>query len=315
MVLVWTVGTGVALAADELPIAAVVNGVPITVAAVDRAVEEKVPRISGHGTISAGRRTVLRAEVIEDMIAEELMVQEAKRQGLKASPSAIDDEVAKVKKRFPDSARYAQALARNGMSEEGIRLGVERYLLAKAAFDREVTAKVEVTENTMRAYYDVDPSRFVVPEQAQYRQILIAVDPSGSPAEWKAAQARAAELAKQARAGTSFGDLAKAHSRHDASREQGGDMGWVHRGQLDHDEETAVFALKPGGISDPVRTLYGFVVYRLEAKKPQRPLTYDEVNRTRLADELRRAETDRVRSAWLAGLRQRAKVEIRPTER
>ena len=69
IVLAGVLGAGVALAADELPIAAVVNGVPITVAAVDRAVEEKVPRISGHGTISAGRRTVLRAEVIEDMIA------------------------------------------------------------------------------------------------------------------------------------------------------------------------------------------------------------------------------------------------------
>lgn len=308
-------GVGIAFAAEEPPIAAVVNGVPITVAAVDRAVEEKVPRISGHGTISAGRRTVLRAEVIEDMIAEELMVQEAKRQGLKAAASAIDDEVGKVKKRFPDSARYVQALARNGMTEEDVRRGIERYLLTKAAFDREVTTKVAVTENTMRAYYDADPSRFVVPEQAQYRQILIAVDPGGNPAEWKAAQARAAELAKQARRGKAFADLAKAHSQHDTSREQGGDMGWVHRGQLEHDEETAVFALKPGGVSDPVRTLYGFAVYRLEAKKPQRPLTYDEVNKTRLADELRRAETDRVRSAWLAGLRERAKVEIRPTER
>ena len=300
--------------AAEPPVAAVVNGVPITMAAVDRAVDEKVPRISGHGTISAGRRTVLRAEVLEELIAEELMVQEAKRQGVQVSASAIDDEVAEVKKRFPDSARYAQALARNGMSEEGVRRGIERYLLTKAVFDREVMAKVEVTENTMRVYYDADPSRFVVPEQAQYRQMLIAVDPGGSPAEWNAAQARAAELAKQARAGTSFGDLAKAHSQHDASREQGGDMGWVHRGQLDHDEETAIFALKPGGISNPVRTLHGFAIYRLEAKKSQRALTYDEVNKTRLADELRRAETDRVRSAWLADLRQRATVAIRPSE-
>ena len=124
IVLAVVLGTGVALA-DEPPIAAVVNGVPITMAAVDRAVDEKVPRISGHGTISPGRRTVLRAEVIEDMIAEELMVQEAKRQELKATASAIDDEVAKVKKRFPDSARYAQVLARNGMSEEGVRRGIE----------------------------------------------------------------------------------------------------------------------------------------------------------------------------------------------
>jgi hypothetical protein len=116
-----TLGTGVALAADR-PIAAVVDQRPITVAAVDRAVEEKVPRISGHGTISEGRRTVLRAEVIEDMIAEELMVQEAKRQGLKASHRRSTTRWRRSKT-VSDSARYAQALARNGMSEEGIRLG------------------------------------------------------------------------------------------------------------------------------------------------------------------------------------------------
>jgi parvulin-like peptidyl-prolyl isomerase len=64
-------------------------------------------------------------------------------------------------------------------------------------------------------------------------------------------------------------------------------------------------------VSDPVRTLYGYAVYQVDAKKPQRALAYDDVNTARLTEELRRAETDRVRSVWLTALRQRATVEVR----
>ena len=87
-------------------------------------------------------------------------------------------------------------------------------------------------------------------------------------------------------------------------------MGWVHRGRLDHDQDEAAFALPPGGVSEPVRTLYGYAIYRAEAKKAPQALAWNEVNKTRLADELRRAETDRRRAAWLADLHRRAVVEI-----
>jgi parvulin-like peptidyl-prolyl isomerase len=162
----------------------------------------------------------------------------------------------------------------------------------------------------MRAHYDADPSRFIVPEQVHYRQILVAVAPSGSPAEWDAARRRAAELAKQARGGKSFAELAKTHSDDKSTRDAGGDMGWVHRGRLEHDQEAAIFSLPPGGVSDPVRTLYGVAIYRVEAKRAQRALAWEEVNKSRLADELRQAETTRRRSVWLADLRRRATVEI-----
>lgn len=296
------------------PVAATVNGVPISLETVDRAVNEKVPRISGHGSISESRRVALRAEVLEDLITEELLVQEAKRRGLTVAASAIDEEAVKVKKRFPSDGDFTRALARNGISDEQFRKGLERHLLARQVLDREVISKVTVTEQTMKAYYEADPSRFVVPDQAQYRQLVIAVDPGGSAEEWKAAQVRAASRAKQARGGKNFAALTKAQSQDRDSREQGGEMGWVHRGQLEHDDETAIFGLKPGEVSEPVRTLRGYAVYQLVAKKPQRPLRYNELNKERLADELRRAEIARLRSAWLSDLRHRAKVEIRPTE-
>lgn len=291
-------------------VAALVNGVPVTLAQVNRAVNERVPRITGHGAISETRREALRTEVLRELIEEELMVQDAKRLKLTVSSAAVDEELAKIRKRFAEPAQYQLALSRSGLSEPEVRRGLERYLLVKAVTEREVTAKVAVTDASMRAYYDADPSRFTLPEQVHYRHILVAVDPAGSPSQWDAAKRRAAELADLARRGQSFAELAQAHSDDRATRETGGDMGWVHRGRLDHEQDEALFALAPGGVSGPVRTLYGYAIYRAEAKKAPHRLSWDEVNKTRLADELRRAEADRRRAAWLADLRRRAVVEI-----
>jgi len=242
------------------------------------------------------------------------MVHEAKRQGLTIPRSAVDEEVTKIKKRFADSAQYTRTLANSGLSESDVRAGIERFLLAKRVAEKAVTEKVLVTDASMKAYYAADPSRFVVPEQVRYRQILIAVDPGASSADWTAAKQRAAELAKQARGGKSFADLAKTQSDDTATRESGGDMGWVHRGRLEHDEDTAIFALPVGGVSDPVRTLYGYAVYRVEEKRAGKALSWEEVNKPRLAEELRRAETDRLRAEWVADLRRRANVEVLPAE-
>jgi parvulin-like peptidyl-prolyl isomerase len=298
---------------EEDHVAARVNGTAITMTQLDRAVEDRVPRITGHGGISEARRGALRVGLLEEMIDEELMVQEAKRQRVTVSPAAVNDEVAKIRKRFADDAQYLHALARSGRSESDVRRGVERFLLVKTITDKEVAAKVAVDEASMRAYYDADPSRFILPEQVRYRQILIAVDPAGSPAAWDAAKRRAAQAAAQARAGTPFSELAAAHSDDQTTRASGGDMGWVHRGRLEHDQEEAIFALPAGGVSDPVRTLYGIAVYQVEEKRAPRALAWEDVNKSRLADELRQAETSRLRAAWLADLKRRATVEILAT--
>ncbi len=300
--------------AEDARVAARVNGVSITLAKVDRAVDEKVPRVTGHGALSDSRRRALRAEVLDDLIDEELMVQEAKRRHIALAASTVDEEIAKIRNRFPDAAQYTRALSRSGLSESDVRAGVERFLLVKRLTDLAVAEKVAVTDAAMKAYYDANPSRFVLPEQVRYRHILIAVDPGGSPAEWDAAKQRAAGLAKQARGGKSFADLAKTQSDDAATRDSGGNMGWVHRGRLEHDQDAAIFALSLGGVSDPVRTLYGYAVYRVEEKQAAKALSWDEVNKPRLADELRRAETDRVRAEWVADLRRRADVEMLPTE-
>jgi parvulin-like peptidyl-prolyl isomerase len=294
----------------EGAVVARVNGVPITLAQVNRAVDDRVPRITGHGSISDARREALRSQVVQDLIQEELMVQEAKRQKITVPAAAVDDEMAKIRKRFADQAQYQLALSRAGLSEAEVRRGVERYLLVNAITQKEVTDKVAVTDASMRAYYDTDPSKFVVPEQVHYRQILIAVDPGGNPAQWDAAKRRAADLGDLARRGRSFPELAVAHSDDRATRDTGGDMGWVHRGRLDHDQEDVLFALAPGGVSQPVRTLYGYAIYRVEAKKASRALPWEEVNKPRLAEELRRAKADERRAAWLEDLRRRAAVEM-----
>ena len=135
-----------------------------------------------------------------------------------------------------------------------------------------------------------------------FRSLLKTTDKKED--EIKKIEARAQDLLKQARAGKDFSELAKSNSEDTASASKGGDVGWVTRGQTVPEFEAKAFTMKPGEISDLVKTQYGFHILKLVAKdnarmKPlaemegtiRQEITRDraELEKTRLADRARAA--------------------------
>lgn len=140
----------------------------------------------------------------------------------------------------------------------------------------------------LRKLYAEQASRFNT-EQRLASHILIAVPAGADAAAQKAAQDKAAALAVQARApGADFAALAKANSDDPGSKGQGGDLGWVSRGSMVPEFEQALFALKPGEISAPVKTQFGWHVIQLREVKGEAAKPFDEV-KEQLASE---AQTD-----------------------
>lgn len=130
-----------------------------------------------------------------------------------------------------------------------------------------------VTDQEAGDYYENNKPRFFQPESFEVRHIFIASPPDGSGesgAEEKIQQARAAieDIAKQLKSGGDFAAIAAERSEDKESAVLGGMLGWVHKGQLGSEEfDNAALALKPGEISKPVRTEFGFHIIRLEGRK------------------------------------------------
>jgi peptidyl-prolyl cis-trans isomerase D len=118
------------------------------------------------------------------------------------------------------------------------------------------------------------------------RHILLMTQ-NKSDAEKKAALTKAQDLLKQVKAGADFGELAKKNSQDPGSAQNGGDLGFIVRGQTVAPFEKFAFSAKPKEISDLVTTEYGYHIIQLLEKEPARVKPFEEVKDS-IAEQLKK---------------------------
>jgi peptidyl-prolyl cis-trans isomerase D len=145
----------------------------------------------------------------------------------------------------------------------------------------------------VRKYYDEHRSQFETRQERQASHILITVDASASAEEKQKARARAEELSKQLKQKPDrFAELAKAHSQDPGSAANGGDLGFFGRGGMPKPFEDAVFSMKPGEVSSPVETQYGYHIIRLTSVKGGEVRSFEEA-RPQIESELKKQQAGR----------------------
>jgi peptidyl-prolyl cis-trans isomerase D len=154
-----------------------------------------------------------------------------------------------------------------------------RYVVIDTA---QLASQVQVTPQELQNYYNQHREEYRVPEQVNVRHILIktpAPGPDGKVDE-KAVQAakdKAESILKQLQAGANFADLAKKYSEDPGSKDNGGSLGWIQRGQTVPEFEQVAFSLKPGETSGVVRSTFGFHIIHVDARQDAHVKSLDEV--------------------------------------
>ncbi|CAG0939089.1 Peptidyl-prolyl cis-trans isomerase D [Gammaproteobacteria bacterium] len=154
------------------------------------------------------------------------------------------------------------------------------YVEAKPA---EIPPAAEPTEAELHASYDANPDRFQTAEQRRARHILIAVAKGVDDA---AAASKAADIRARLEKGEDFAALARQYSDDSGSAANGGELGWAGKGTYVGPFEEALFAARPGEITQPVKTEFGYHIIQLEEVRPGVRRSFDEV-RSELAEEAR----------------------------
>ena len=136
----------------------------------------------------------------------------------------------------------------------------------------------------------------------------MSAEASATPEQVKAALDKATAAAGRARKGEDFSALAKELSE-GPTAPRGGDLGLFGRGRMVKEFDEAVFAMKPGGVSDPIRTRFGWHVIKLVERQEERTRPLEEVkeNITRMLES--RAERQ-ARADMIEALRAKGKVEV-----
>jgi peptidyl-prolyl cis-trans isomerase D len=158
----------------------------------------------------------------------------------------------------------------------------ERRAVRYAFLDlNQLRGRATVSDEEIRAAYNQNIDRYKIEDRAHVAHILFKTV-GKTDAEVEETRRKAEEILKKAKAGANFADLAK-ESSEDTTKEQGGDLGWIVRGQTVPEFEKAAFSVPKGAISDVVKTQYGFHIIKVMDREAARTQPLEEVRPAILA--------------------------------
>lgn len=276
----------------------------ITQAEYETAVSAAVRQRFYHGRVDDAGLSELRHQVAGELIDRVLLRHEALRQGVKVEPSAVDKQVEHELGRY----RLQSVTEQQARHLEQMLRGVVAERLLLQVLEKRVRAVEEPSERDARGYYAQHLDKFTTPARVHLALILLKVSPSASAESWKAAEQEALRLRQKLAAGADFAELALVHSS-DASAEQGGDLGFVHRGMLALEAQAVVDVLKVGEVSAPVNLLQGFALFKLLERQPEVVNPFERVS-ARAIGLLQRELSDEAWRGMLQAVRANARLEI-----
>ncbi len=151
-------------------------------------------------------------------------------------------------------------------------------LLAQQFLSQKVLPKVKpVTEKEVKAYYEQHKLEFMTPESIHARHILIPLPEKATKKQENEALKKAEMIRQRLLKGEDFAKLAREYSADPGTKDKGGDLGFFTKGQMIESFEKAAFSLKPGEISKPVRTAFGYHIIKVEEIRPAKQKSFSEV--------------------------------------
>ena len=271
-------GQGGSETADR--IIAIVGNRPILLSEVDEQINSRMQQQNQAVPSDTTLLNPLRRQVIQELIDLELLYQVAILDTtVKVTDeqvnAAVDEQVRNVRRRYQSDQQYRADLQKSGffspeeyrrwLSETQRKELIRNQLLDHLRGSGKLKAVIP-TDRELRVAFEQQKGKQKRPETVSFKQVVIS--PTANAAAKARALAQADSILVELRKGADFATAAKRFSMDPASREQGGSLGWFRRGQMETKFEDVAFMLRPGVISQPVETLYGYHLIQVERVQP-----------------------------------------------
>ncbi len=288
-------------------IVAVVNAEPITQREVEELMLPFFAAPEEDRSLSSEEMQQAREAALRQLIDERLVVQAARQAKIQVSDEEIDGRFHQVRDRFGTPEAFEQELAKQGMTRQDLLTRFHEQLMARRLIEQQVRSKITVGPTEAEQYYAAHPDEFTMPEEVQARHILIRVNEERADA---AARQLINDLHAQllANNGATFAELAKRHSQAPEA-EQGGDLGWVKRGQLMADLDAPLFALAVNGLSAPIHTKLGYHLLQATDRHEGGKQLLEAV-RVQVEDRIFAEKFKAAFDGWMAKLRDQAYIQV-----
>jgi peptidyl-prolyl cis-trans isomerase SurA len=260
-------------------------------------------------------------DVLRDLIDQQLLLEKGKDLGITADTEVIKrlDEMRKEMK-LESMEDLEKAAVGQGISFEDFKQNLKNQIITQQVISKEVGSRMNVSKDELQQFYDQHKNQMEQPEQIRLSELLISTEKkddkktNGAPMDENqqlaAAKAKADDLLAQIRKGAKFEDLAKKNSDGPTAA-QGGDLGYFKRATLAKELEDQTFAMKPGDVSEVVRTKQGFVILRVTEHQHAGVPPLAEIE-PKVQDAIYMQKLQPALRAYLQKLREDAFIDIKP---
>lgn len=250
----------------------------------------------------------MKGQIVEQLVAKKLVEKAVASSGVKIEPKEVDSEYGKFVKQLDDAAPGGAKgyLEKIGRTEAEMKDDVRRSLELKALISKDHDIEVPAAE--VKKFYEENKAQFEQQERLQASHILLKLDKTAAPDKVAEVKKKADDIAKQAKAADAdFAALAKAHSE-GPTAPRGGDLGYFERGKMVPEFDKAVWAMKKGEVSEPVRTQFGFHIIKAGDKREAKTLGFAEA-KDMIEAKLQEPKLKTAMKATIDKLKESAKVE------
>ncbi len=254
--------------------------------------------------------------VINDLIAKQLIKQEAEKRQIKVEEPEIDKVIDKLAKSMGGEERFKASLALNKVSKDALRKDIKANLLEKKLVNSLIGDK-KITEEEVKEFYEKNKEKtFRHDEEVRASHILVSaseddiinrIKSENSDKELsqeeikekvegriKQAKEKAKDIYKELKDNPDkFAEYAKQYSEDPASASKGGDLGFFSKNEMVDEFSKAAFSTKPGKLSDIVKTQFGYHIIKVIDRKEAGITPFDEVkhNIERYLEDRRKMES------------------------
>ncbi len=278
----------------------------------------------------------IKKRVLDQMVDDRLLVEEAKKKTIRVSQLEVDEGVKKVRGRFATEPEFTKELEKEGMSTDEFRKHIQEQLATIKLIDQEVKAKTPPpTDDEIKDLYatleaiikdkpipgshtpsELDELKSLskavarrFDERARARHILIRVPPNASKEDRDAALKKIKDVQSRLKKGEDFSELARKYSEDPGSKDRGGDLGYFSRGDMVPAFDKVAFALDVGQTSDIVTTDFGYHIIQVQEKKAASKMSLDEI-KDDLRDYLFQQRGAKRFESYVKDLRSKADIKI-----
>ena len=255
------------------------------------------------------RTNAIRREVLERLIDDQLLAQQATELKLTVGNDEIDRAIEQIKRDYSlTDEQLKDELRKQGLSMATYRQNTKKEILKYRVINIAVGSKINVGDSEVQSYYDRHMKSANVQMRASH--IFIAIPEGADNATVVEREKLARSLLARAQQGEDFAKLAREYSEDAGTRAEGGDLGFIGRDILPKPIEELVFSMHVGDIRGPVRADRGYHVIKLVDKRIKDAKPLAEVQDD-IRIRLRQREMERQTKIYLGDLRKKILVDVR----